>query len=262
MFAMLLNSTYYVCWRELKRFFRQRTRIIMALFQPLLWLVLMGNMMQGLTDNPYAAELLGVDNYLLFMTPGIMVMSSLFGGVFNGVSLIWDRRLGFLQKMLTSPLPRFSIPLGKLSAIILQITMQMIIILVVSYFLGVRLATGLPGALVMLLFCALFANIMGGISLALATAIKTPETLFTVVNFLTMPLIFTSNAIFPREAMPSWLQIIADYNPVSYTVLPMRSLATTGWVWPDLQLGIGVLLIANAAVFLLLFNRFEKTQLI
>ncbi len=262
MLSIYLNSTYYVCWRELKRFFRQKTRIIMALFQPLLWLVLMGNMMAGLTDNPYAARLLGVDNYLLFMTPGVMVMSALFGGVFNGVSLIWDRRLGFLQKMLTSPLPRFSIPLGKLAAIVLQITLQMIIILLVARFLGVHMATGLPGALVMLVFCALFATVMGGISLALATAIKTPETLFTVVNFLTMPLIFSSNAIFPREAMPSWLQIVADYNPVSYTVLPMRSLATSGWIWPDLLLGLGVLLLANAAVFLLLFNRFEKTQLI
>jgi ABC-2 type transport system permease protein len=256
------SGAYFVCWREIKRFMRQKTRIFMAVFQPIVWLVLMGNMLSGLTANPYAARLLGVDNYLIFMTPGVMAMSSLFGGVFSGVSIIWDRRLGFLQKMLTSPISRFCIPLGKMWAIILQILLQMVIIIAIAYALGVRFATGLPGAAVMLVFCALFGSAMGGISLAIATAIKTPETLFTVVNFLTMPLILTSNAMFPKSAMPPWLQVIATYNPVSYAVLPMRSLATTGWLWPDLLLGLFLLLILNAAVLVLVYNRFEKGSII
>lgn len=253
-----LNGSYYVFWREIKRLLRQKTRIFMTVFQPLIWLVLMGNMMSGLTANPYASELLGVDNYLVFMTPGVMAMSALFGGVFSGVSIIWDRRLGFLHKMLTSPIPRFSIPVGKIWAIVVQVLFQMIMIIIIAYALGVRFATGIPGALAMLVFCALFGSVMGGISLSISTAIKAPETLFTVVNFLTMPLIFSSNAMFPVGAMPSWLQTISAYNPVSYAVSPMRTLATEGWVWPDLATGLGMLLLFNIIILLIAYHRFEK----
>jgi ABC-2 type transport system permease protein len=260
--GVFLSGAYYVCWREIKRFMRQKARIFMAVFQPIVWLVLMGNMMTGLTANPYAAQMLGVDNYLVFMTPGVMAMSSLFGGVFSGVSIIWDRRLGFLQKMLTSPIPRFSIPVGKMAAMVMQILLQMIMIIIIAYALGVRFVTGFPGAMAMLVFCALFGSAMGGLSLAISTAIKTPETLFTVINFLTMPLILTSNAIFPKAAMPAWLQVIANYNPVSYAVLPMRSLATTGWIWPDLLLGLAALILFNIAVLALVYNRFEKGSII
>ncbi len=254
----LLRGAYYVFWREMKRLFRQRTRIFMAVFQPVIWLVLMGNMMAGLTDNPYAAQMLGVDNYLIFMTPGVMAMSSLFGGVFSGISIIWDRRLGFLQKMLTAPIPRFSIPLGKIWAIMLQIFLQMLIIMAIAYLLGVRFATGLGGVIAMLLYSGLLGSAMGGISLAVATVIKTPETLFAVVNFLTMPLIFSSNAMFPLAAMPLWLQLIARYNPVSYAVLPMRSLAAVGWIWPDLLTGFFMLLLLNIVILLVAYRRFER----
>lgn len=257
-----LRGAYYVFWREIKRLFRQKTRIFMAVFQPVVWLVLMGNMMAGLTSNPYAAQMLGVDNYLVFMTPGVMVMSSLFGGVFTGASVLWDRRLGFLQKMLASPIPRFSIPLGKTWATVLQILFQMFIIFVIASALGVRFATGIPGALAMLVFCALFGSLMGGVSLAMAATIKVPETLFAITNFLTMPLIFTSNAMFPLEAMPFWLKAIARYNPVSYAVLPMRTLATKGWIWPDLLPGLFLLLVLNGAIFLLAYNRYEKKLVI
>ncbi|MEW5920044.1 MAG: ABC transporter permease [Bacillota bacterium] len=256
--SALLRGAYYVFWRELKRLVRQRTRIFMAVFQPVIWLVLMGNMMAGLTANPYAKQMLGVDNYLVFMTPGVMAMSSLFGGVFSGISIIWDRRLGFLHKMLTSPIPRFSIPLGKIWAIVMQIFMQMLIIIAIAYALGVRFVTGPGGVVVMLVFCGLLGSVMGGISLAVATAIKTPETLFAVINFLTMPLIFSSNAMFPLAAMPLWLQVIARYNPISYAVLPMRTLAATGWIWPDLLLGFFMLLLLNVVILLIVYHRFEK----
>lgn len=255
-------GAYYVFWRELKRLIRQKTRIVMTITQPLIWLVLMGNMMAGLTDNPYGAAMLGVDNYLVFMTPGIMVMSSLFSGVFSGVSVIWDRRMGFLEKMLSSPIPRFSIPVGKIWGIVVQVVFQMIVIIIISHILGVRFTAGLAGAVVMIFYCSIFASIMGGISLSLSTAIKSPEVLFTVVNFLTMPLIFTSNAMFPAGAMPSWLQVIARYNPVTFAVSPMRTLATEGWVWADLFSGFLALLIMLSAVLLLAYYRFEKKVLI
>lgn len=235
-----ISDIYYVCWREMKRYWGQKSRIIMSIIQPLVWLVLMGNMMSGLTNNPFAARMLGVDNYIVFMTPGIMIMTTLFGGVFGGVSLVWDRRIGYLNKMLSAPIWRGAIPVGKMTATALQSIFQVLIIALTAMVLGVRFASGIWGLLLMLLIATLFCFAMAGISLSIAVTVKSHEALFAIINFLTMPLMFTSNAIFPVAAMPAWLKAIATWNPLSYAVTPMRALATEGWVWEKIIPGLVV----------------------
>jgi len=235
-----LSDVYYVCWREMKRFLSQKTRILMTVFQPLIWLVLMGNMMNGLTSNSMAAEMLGIDNYLSFMTPGIMIMTTLFSGVFGGISIIWDRRTGFLNKMLAAPISRAAIPLGKMIAIAIQSVFQIAVIAVIAALFGVKFVTGMTGILFMLVVIILFSFGMAGISLSLATVIKSHETLMAVVNFLTLPLMFTSATIFPKLAMPSWLKVIATWNPLTYAVEPVRTLTMKGWVWPQIIPGLAL----------------------
>lgn len=237
----LSSDIYWVFWREMKKFYKNKARISMAVIQPLVWLVLMGNAMSGLTRNPMATKMLGTSNYLEFMTPGIMIMTVLFGGVFGGNSIIWDRRLGYLNKMFTSPIYRAAIPLGKLSAIGVQGLLQATIIVIISYCLGVRFVTGIPGIISLLLISSLFGIIMGSISLAIATVITSMETLFAVTNFLTMPLIFTSNAMFPVSAMPAWLRWIASINPLTYAVHTMRTISMQGWDWNIIIPGILIL---------------------
>lgn len=143
----LLSDIYYVCWREMKRFWMQKPRILMIVVQPLVWLVLMGNMMSGLTNNPFAAHMLGVGKYIDFMTPGIMIMTVLFGGIFGGISLLWDRRIGFLNKMLSAPICRASIPVGKMTAAAIQSVFQVSIIALIALAFGVRFSTGISGFL-------------------------------------------------------------------------------------------------------------------
>jgi ABC-2 type transport system permease protein len=162
------SDIYWVFWREMKHFLLQRARIITSIIQPTIWLVLMGNNLSGLTRNPMAAQALGTGNYLQFMTPGVMIMTALFGGVFGGTSVMWDRRLGFLNKMLAAPIGRASIPLGKLFALMVQSWIQVVVILIVALLLGVRIVTGVPGMLFMILLASLFELVMGGISLSLA----------------------------------------------------------------------------------------------
>ncbi|MCL4442430.1 MAG: ABC transporter permease [Firmicutes bacterium] len=254
----LASDIYWVFWREMKRFFLQKSRIIMSVVQPVIWLVLMGNTMSGLTSNPFASKMFGTGNYLDFMTPGIMIMTALFGGIFGGTSVVWDRRLGMLNKMLTAPIYRAAIPLGKLLALMVQSWFQVIIIVLIALLLGVHFVTGIPGILFMLLLASLFGMVMGGISLSLAATLKSMETLFAIVNFLTMPLMFASSAMFPTQAMPAWLHRIADVNPLSYAVAPMRTIATQGWIWNDILTGTAVLFsFAAASTFLAIyqFNR-------
>jgi len=256
---LLLSDVYWVFWREVKKFIQQKARILMIVVQPLIWLVLMGNSMSGLTKNPAAAEMLGTGDYLDFMTPGIIIMTALFGGVFGGTTIVWDRRTGFLNKMLSAPIYRAAIPLGKMSSIGLQTMFQALIIVIIATALGVRFVTGVGGALFLLLIAAIFGVIMGSISLSLASRIRSMESLMAISNFLTMPLMFTSNAMFPTSAMPSWLKAIAQVNPVSYAVHAMRTVSTQGWVWKEIWPALTALILIMILIVALAIRMFKKS---
>lgn len=243
---MIVHDAFYVAWRELLKFFRAKTRLLVTVIQPLIWLGLMGNMMQGLAQNPFVERLLGTSSYLAFMTPGVILMTVLFGGVFAGMSVVWDRRIGYLEKLLAAPISRAAIPLGKMAAAALQGGFQGLLIILIASALGVRFATGLAGVMFAILMAMLFSGILSGFSLALASRIRTQETLMAVVNFFTMPLVFTSNALFPKEAMPSWLATIANLNPLTHAAIPIRQVLLFGWdwqsIWPSLVVIAGLAL--------------------
>jgi len=254
----LFSDTWYVAWRELIKFFRTRVRLVITLVQPVLWLGLMGNVMQGFTASPYMQRLLGTDSYIAFMTPGIILMTVLFGGVFSGLSIVWDRRIGYLEKLMAAPIARAAIPLGKMLAAAIQGGIQVLIIVLIATAFGVRFATGPAGVLVVLLVAMTFGLILSGLSLSLAARIKSQEALMAVVNFLTMPLMFTSTALFPKEAMPTWLAVIAKFNPVTHAVTPMRELVLSGWDWDRMASGLAVtagLALASALIAQHVFRR-------
>ncbi len=245
----LITDSYYVAWRELKKYFRQKTRMIVTVIQPFLWLALMGNAMSGLTNNPMAAQFLGTGNYLTFMTPGVVLMTVMFSSIFSGTTVVWDRRFGYLDKLLAAPIKRGAIPFGKMFAAAVQGLIQAVIIVIVALLFGVHFKSGILGILVILLIAMLLSFILAGFSLALSVKIKTIETLMAVINLFMMPLMFASNALFPINVMPKWLQIIAKINPITYAIIPMRDLTVSGWtqhVW----LYTIVILLIDAAVML------------
>lgn len=258
-FLPRLSDIYWVCWRELKRFVGQKVRIIMTVIQPLIWLLFVGNAMSGLTNNPFAARMLGVDNYLTFMAPGVMIMTALFGGIFGGMSVVWDRRLGLLNKMLAAPISRAAIPLGKMLAAGLQSILQATIIAVIAMLLGVRFACGLPGFLLILGIIFLFSFGLSGVSLSLAAMVKSHEALMAMVNFLTMPMMFASNAMFPAKAMPTWLQTIARWNPLSYAVEPVRTLTTEGLRWAGISGGFAAMFVFVIVMSVVAARQFERS---
>ena len=254
----VLSDIWYVAWRELIKFFRAKVRVMVTLIQPLLWLGLMGNVMEGLSNNPYVQQMLGTQSYLAFMTPGIILMTVLFGGVFSGTSIIWDRRIGYLEKLMAAPISRGAIPLGKMLAAAIQGGIQVLVIILIAMGFGVHFAAGPAGILVILLISMIFSTILSGFSLSMAVTIKTQETLMALVNFLTMPLMFASNALFPKAAMPAWLSAIAKINPVTHAVAPIRELTLHGWNWDAMYTGIFVTLGLAVAMGLLaqwLFRR-------
>lgn len=252
----LLTETFYIALRELKKYFRQRTRMITTVIQPFIWLALMGNTMSGLTSNPMAMQFLGTGNYLTFMTPGVILMTLIFTSIFSGTTIVWDRRIGYLDKLLAAPINRASIPYGKMLAASVQGLIQAGIIVVIATIFGVRFKTGIAGIILVLLIGALISLILAGLSLIMAARIKTIETLMAMVNLITMPLMFSSSALFPVQVMPKWLQTIAKVNPITYAVNPMRTLTTTGFQAGILN-NILIILGIDILIFLIVGQQFN-----
>jgi len=218
-----MYDTYTVFWRELKRYKKSRSGVLIRLIQPAIWIIVVGNIFSGTQS---LIQSVGFDGeYIEFMAPGVIILTAIFTSIFGGVNTLWDRRYGFMNKALTSPISRSSIALGKMSAISLIAAMQ------ASLIIGIALAIGVnfPNPIMILPIMAiviLFSLGFSGISVIVAATAKSQETFWGMINFLGMPLFMLSPALFPLELLPDWLAAIAKLNPVTYTILLVRELMT------------------------------------
>jgi ABC-2 type transport system permease protein len=214
----------------------------------------MGNVYQKITAIPgFPAP-----SYIDFMSPGIIIMVTLFGGIFGGTSIVCDRRLGFLHKMMAAPIARSAIITGKMLAIAIQTSLQVLIIFTVALLMGVKFAAGLLGLLVLIPLATLLCLFFAGISLSAGSVAPSHETVMAMMSFLTMPLMFTSNAMMPLDLMPDWLAEIARLNPLTYAIDPIRALFLTGWDWLAISKGVillGMLVVLTTFMATYLFRR-------
>jgi len=239
-----LSDVWWVCWRELLHFLRSKVTIFASMVQPLVWLLLVGNMFSRTRALPgFPAS-----SYLDFMTPGVLAMVSLFGGAFGGMSIIWDRRVGYLSKLLALPISRASIVVGKMLSVAIRTALQIVIVLAVAFLIGVRSVTGIAGLPLVIFIAILLTFAFSGISLTVGALVKQPETFWAVVNFLTVPMLFMSSALFPLEFMPSWLRLLGRLNPVTYAIDPIRMLMIEGWRWSAIGIDLIVVFAFTALV--------------
>lgn len=223
---IFFSDAWFVCWRELLHFFRSKVTIVASLAQPLVWLILVGNIFSRTRSLPGFPA----NTYLDFMTPGVLAMVAIFGGAYGGMSIIWDRRIGYLSKLLALPIARSAIVFGKMLSVAIRTALQLIIVLAVAFAAGVRSVTGIAGLPLIILIAILLAFAFSGISLTVGALVKQPETFWAVVNFITVPVLFMSSALFPLEFVPSWLRTLGHFNPVTYAIDPIRTLMTRGWL--------------------------------
>jgi daunorubicin resistance ABC transporter membrane protein len=224
----LLSETYVLYVRAIKRLTRQPTVIFFSLIQPLIWLVLFGQMFSRIVRFPGAAQDFGNVSYLQFFIPTVILQSILFGSGQSGVGMITDIDSGFLDKLLTTPINRLAILLGRLSGDMTRMLVQMLLVIGIGWVFGrfqdpkITFHYGVPGILGALGIAMLFALALMALNIYIALWTRSTEATFIVSNFLTLPLLFTSSAQLPIALLPGWMQAIAHVNPVTYTIEAMR----------------------------------------
>ena len=218
-----VRQSLAVASAELHKVGRDPTELFTRAVQPALWLVVFGQVFSRVRAIPT-----GDLTYVEFLAPGILAQSVLFAAIFFGIAVIWERDLGVIHKLLVSPAYRGSLVMGKAISAGVRGLVQGLIVYGLALALGVRLRLA-PGplagvALSVMLGSALFATF----SLVVACIVKTRERFMGIGQVLTMPLFFASNAIYPIDMMPHWLQLVARANPLSYAVDLLRALMIQG----------------------------------
>jgi ABC-2 type transport system permease protein len=203
--------------RDLIRFSRDRSQIAGAIGRPAIWLILFGT---GLHHSMNGSVGTAFD-YRQFVYSGAIAMTILFGGMFQGVTVVWDREFGMLREVLVAPISRAAIALGKTCGGAAVTLLQGIIAAAFAPLVGV--AMGPVEALRLLLAMALLSLGITALGVAVGSRMRTFEGFGVISNFVVLPLYFLSGGVFPSEGLPSWMRTLVLANPVTYGVDLMRA---------------------------------------
>jgi ABC-2 type transport system permease protein len=247
-------NTIYILWlRQLKRYFRSRSRLVGSLGQPLLFLVAL-----GFGFGPIYEKAAG-GSYIQFLVPGIIAMSVLFTAMFSGIEIIWDRQFGFLKETLVAPVSRMEIMIGRTLGGATVAIFQGIVVLLISLLVGFRIGNLLCLPL-FFLFMLLIALLFTALGTAIASKMEDMHGFQLIMNFLVMPVFFLSGALFPLQNLPRALTIVAMLDPLSYGVDGLRGSLGAGYQFGFAQ---DILLLGAATGMLLVVGSylFSKIEL-
>jgi len=246
-FSGYVMQTWAIAAAEVQKLHHDPLELVTRAIQPVLWLLLFGEVM---------AQVRGVAPgripYIDFLAAGILAQSALFVAIFYGISAIWERDLGVLQRYLVSPAPRSALVLGKALSAGIRALSQALIVYVLAVLLGVGINLSPPNILGVGLVVIIGSALFSTLSLIIACIVKTRERFMGIGQVLTMPIFFASNAIYPLSLMPAWLNAVSHMNPLTYEVDALRALMLThGTSDYGLVLDVGVLLGTSAILILI-----------
>ncbi len=210
-----LIGLYAIWYREFKVFIREKSRLVGAIVQPLMWLIIFGTGLGSIVEISGA-------NYQTFIFPGILAMTVLFGSLFFGLYIIFDKRVDFLKEVLVAPLSRTTIFFGKVLGGSTDGVVQIIVLMILgALFFGIQF-TLFSVVMTLVIIILLMVSIIS-IGLTIGSVMSSPEGFGLVTSFLIFPLFLLSGALFPTDKLPSWLFAFVAINPVSYAVDGLRN---------------------------------------
>ncbi len=222
--------------RDLRKWYGNPIQLIISLIQPAVWLGVFGkalNFGSFVTQSgapPSVASAImqstfGTTSYFSYLACGQLAFVVLFSSAFSGMSVVFDRRFGFMNKALSTPVGRGTIVMGKVFQSVGRSVIQAAIVLVIAIVLGMDTASfTVVGLLAAFAVVFLMATGLSALYVMLALRSGDWQTQQAIINLLNLPLLFASNAILPVKLMPDWLKYIVDVNPVSYATDAIRQL--------------------------------------
>jgi len=255
------QAIYVVLLRELKRYWRAKARVISSVAQSIFFLVIFG---LGLGD--FIGGFGGVD-YLSYMAPGVIGMGLLFGSVFSGVSVIFDRQFGFMKEMLVAPVSRTSIILGKILGGATTATIQGIILMTIAGIMGAFIIslTFIVGVFAAIGVMLLITSGFVGLGVAIGSTLNDFHAFQLLSTFVMWPMFMLSGVFFPIDVAPLPLQVAMLCDPMFYGVELLRwcllgagspLLGPLGWL-----ISLGVVIIFDALMVGLGTYFFSRAQI-
>jgi ABC-2 type transport system permease protein len=229
--SRLASRIVTLCWVELRKIRHDRTELYTRAIQPALWLLIYGEVFTHIRAIPTPGGI----PYLDYLTPGILAQSALFIAIFYGIQIIWERDAGVLTKLMVTPTPRSALITGKAFAAGVRSLIQGVVVVIIAAILGVALTTNplklIAAAIILVLGTAFFACL----SMSIAGLALARDRLMGIGQAITMPLFFSSSALYPVAVMPGWLRAVSLVNPLTYEVEALRALliGTTTVLWLD-----------------------------
>jgi|SRR5947209_3979574 len=215
----LLLPAFTLWWREIVRFYRQRTRVIGVIASPLVFWLVIGS---GFGTSFRSGDSAGQQHYLDYFYPGALIMIVLFTSIFTMMSVIEDRKEGFLLSVLVAPVPRSAIVLGKVLGGTTLATIQGLIFLALGPFLGIHLSLAQLLLVVLTVFLVSFA--LTALGFAIARPMDSTQAFHAIINLFLIPLWLLSGALFPLAGASGWIRVLMRVNPLTYGVDALRSL--------------------------------------
>ena len=248
-----LRAIYTLWLREVKRYGREKTRLISSFVQPLLWLVIFGS---GIRLSSVGS---GID-YQKFIFPGIVGQTLLFTSMFMGISVIWDREFGFLKEILVAPVSRISVFVGKMLGGSTDALIQGVFVFAYSFLVGINL--DVRGFVLSLPVMLLITFGMVSVGLILASLMESLEGYGVIQTFVNLPLFFLSGALFPLSYVPEWLKWVSIIDPLTYGVDALRTMILKGAWTPIFPLYYNILVLTGFDVAIILIGSlvFARTR--
>lgn len=206
--------------RAVRALIRQPAYLAISLVQPVIWLLLFGQLFKAVVEIPGFAP---GTTYLEFITPGVIMMTALFSAGWSGTVYIEDMTIGVMDRLLASPMSRGAMIVGTLAYQALTTVIQSLIVFGIAYAAGARFDGAAVGIPITVLAAVLVAMIIASFSDAIALLVRQQEALIGISQFIVLPLQFVSSAVMDTHASPPWVQDVARYNPVDWAVVASRA---------------------------------------
>jgi ABC-2 type transport system permease protein len=255
MTATMLNS-FDMTQRWMRALMRQPWWIAITLVQPIIWLLLFGALFKAVTEIPGFESA----SYNDFLAPGVIVMASVFAAGWNGMGTLEDLQRGVMDRFLVTPVSRTPLILGPIAQVSIVIVIQSLIMVGISLAVGADFPGGIHGIAALFLATVLLAAAIAAGSQAIALVTRQEETLIGIVQFVVLPLTFLSACFMQLDLAPQWIQDLAKFNPVNWTVEAGRDATSATADWGFILERIGLLAILAALAIWVATRAFRSYQ--